>query len=209
MRALIIEDQKLLQDLVTHVLKEDLGCEIIGSYTDGESGFEAAVKHRPDLVILDMVLPKLGGATILPLLKSRLPEARVVVLSGALNSKIVRLAVAHSVHGLLTKDVTVNTLREALGQIIRGAVYYSPEAFALTREAEPQESVEEVLSNREIEVLQLVGEGYSSKEIAGMLSLSARTVESHRSRIMQKLNLRGATDMARVATQYQLVTREA
>lgn len=208
-RVIIIEDQKLLRELMVGILQGELRYEIAAQCEDGESGLEACREHQPDLVVLDLVLPKISGLGVLRQIKQRFPECGVIVVSGSLTPQSAREVTTCGANGLLTKDCAVDKLKTAFEQVGEGGVYYSPEVYRMLREAENGGSTgdpREMLSGREIEVLQLVGEGYASKEVADMLSISVRTVEAHRSNIMRKLNLRGATDMARMAVKLNLVT---
>lgn len=208
-RIVIIEDQQLLRELVTNIVVHDLHCEVVGQYDDGEKGLEACLKLQPDLVVLDLVIPGIGGLGVLRQLKQHLPEIKVVVLSGNLTPENVRLLADSGVNGIFTKDCAVDRLKDALLQVMEGGVFYSPEAYRLLRECTSginSHDPRSLLTNREVDVLQLVGEGFASKEIADKLHISVRTVEAHRSNIMRKLNLRGATDMTRMAVRLNLVS---
>lgn len=207
-RVVIIEDQKLLRELIVHTLVHELRFEVAASTEDGEAGLEACIREKPDLVILDLVLPKLSGLAVLRQLRHRLEDVKVIVLSGNLTPDVVKSVNDHGVNGLFTKDCAVERLTDAIQQVIDGGVYYSPEAFRLLRESTGAVQSSEpsaALTEREKDVLQLVGEGYASKEIADRLCISVRTVEAHRGNIMRKLKLRGATDMARMAVKLNLV----
>lgn len=208
-KIVIIEDQQLLRELIINIFQNDLNCEVAGQFNDGEKGLEACLQIQPDLVILDLVIPGIGGLGVLRQLKHHQPDMKVAVLSGNLTPENVRMLADSGVNGIFTKDCAVDRLKDAFLQVLEGGVYYSPEAYRLLRECTSginSHDPRTLLTTRETDVLQLVGEGFASKEIADKLTISVRTVEAHRSNIMRKLNLRGATDMARMAVRLNLVT---
>jgi len=213
MKAIVIEDQVLFREFVVAVLSSDFGLKVTGQYEDGEAGLEACLAQRPQLVVLDIKIKGMGGLTVFARIKDRLPDTKVVLVSAHFTQAIVKTAVDRGVNGLVSKDSSLESLKDAIGQILKGAVYYSPEAYRLLREAgcggdSDAARILERLTRREIDVLQMVGEGYSSKEIAKLFNLSARTIDAHRSNIMRKFHLRGATDMARLAVRLNLVSRD-
>jgi len=210
MNVIVIEDQILFRELIVSVLKADFGLTVAGQFEDGEAGLQACIDHQPDLVILDLKIKKLGGLTVFNRLKDLLPDTKVILVSAHFTPEIVKNTVARGANGLVTKNSTVESLKDAIGQIIKGAVYYSPEAYTLLRQPIDKDYSDslKMLTPRETDVLQMVGEGYSSKEIAQAFNLSVRTIDAHRSNIMRKLNLRGATDMTRLAVKLKLVSQD-
>lgn len=211
MKVILIEDQILFRELMVAIVKNDFGLDVIGQYEDGEDGLQACLDFNPDLVILDLKIKKLGGLTVFNRLKDRMPETKVILVSAHFTPEIVKSTVERGVNGLVTKNSTIESLKDAIGQIIKGAVYYSPEAYKLLRQPITNKDYTDslkLLTPRETDVLQMVGEGYSSKEIARSFNLSVRTIDAHRSNIMRKLNLRGATDMTRLAVKLKLVSQD-
>ncbi len=210
MNVIIIEDQILFRELMVSVLRNDFGLNVVGEYDDGESGMQACLEQKPDLVVLDLKIKKLGGLSVFNRLKDRVPDLKIVLVSAHFTPEIVKSAVERGVNGLVTKDSTFESLKDAIGQILKGAVYYAPEAYALLRQPVDKDYTNNLkkLTPRETDVLQMVGEGYSSKEIAQSFNLSVRTIDAHRSNIMRKLNLRGATDMTRLAVKLKLVSQD-
>ena len=211
MSVIVIEDQILFRELIVIVLRNDFGLNVLGEYEDGESGLAACIEQRPDLVVLDIKIKKLGGLTVFNRLKDRAPDLKVILVSAHFTPEIVKNTVERGVNGLVTKDSSVESLKDAVGQILKGAVYYSPEAYNLLRQPITNREYNDnlrMLTPRETDVLQMVGEGYSSKEIAQAFGLSIRTIDAHRSNIMRKLKLRGATDMTRLAVKLKLVSQD-
>ncbi|MBT5169098.1 MAG: response regulator transcription factor [Opitutales bacterium] len=211
MNVIIIEDQILFREFTVSILTNDFGLNVSGQYDDGESGLEACLEQRPDLVVLDIKIKKLGGLTVFNRLKDQAPDMKVIIVSAHFNPEIVKATVERGVNGLVTKNCTIESLKNAIGQILKGAVYYSPEAYNLLRQPITSKDYNdslEMLTPREKDVLQMVGEGYSSKEIAKSFGLSVRTIDAHRSNIMRKLKLRGATDMTRLAVKLKLVSQD-
>lgn len=211
MNAIVIEDQILFRELIVSVLRGDFGLNIVGQFEDGENGLAACLDQKPELVVLDLKIKGLGGLTVFNRLKDLCPETKIILVSAHFTPEIVKTAVEKGVNGLVTKNSSFDSLKDAIGQIIKGAVYYSPEAYALLRQPINNKEYTDglkMLTPRETDVLQMVGEGYSSKEIASQFNLSVRTIDAHRSNIMRKLNLRGATDMTRMAVKLKLVSQD-
>ncbi len=207
--VIIIEDQKLLSELLTGLLHDELWLKVIAECQDGLSGLETTLEKCPDMVILDLMLPKMDGTTVLRQIKQKLPETKVLTISANFTPNLVKVLAENGASGFLSKSESVAKLREAVSQVMAGGVYYCPETSKLLRDSLVQSSdsgKKPTLSKRETDVLQLVGEGYSSKEIADFLGISVRTIEAHRSNIMRKLNLRSATDMVRAAIKLNLVS---
>ncbi len=211
MNVIVIEDQILFRELIVSVLKNDFSLNVLGEYEDGESGMEACLEHRPELLVLDIKIKKLGGLAVFNRLKDRVPDMKIILMSAHFTPEIVKSTVERGVNGLVTKNSTIESLKDAVGQILKGAAYYSPEAYNLLRQPVTSKDYNDslrMLTPRETDVLQMVGEGYSSKEIAQSFGLSVRTIEAHRSNIMRKLKLRGATDMTRLAVKLKLVSQD-
>lgn len=206
--AIIIEDQKLVSELLKGILHDELWLEVIAECQDGISGLEATLEKRPDMVILDLMLPKMDGTTVLRQIKHHLPDTKVLAVSANFTPEIVKVLAENGVSGFLSKSESVAKLKEAVSHVRGGGVYYCPETSKLLRDSLIKVSGAKEktdLTKRETDVLQLVGEGYISKEIAGFLDVSVRTIEAHRSKIMRKLNLRSATDMVRSAVKLKLI----
>lgn len=172
---------------------------------------QACLDESPDLLVLDIKIKKLGGFTVFNRLKDRLPDMKIILVSAHFTPEIVKSSVDRSVNGLVTKTSSIESFKDAIGQIFKGAVYYCPEAYNLIRQPISNKDCNDslkMLTPRETDVLQVVGEGYSSKEIAQSFGLSARTIDAHHSNIMRKLKLRGATDMTRLAVKLKLVSQD-
>lgn len=211
MNVIVIEDQILFRELIVSVLRNDFNLNVLGEYEDGETGMQACLDERPDLLILDIKIKKLGGLTVFNRLKDRAPDMKIILVSAHFTPEIVKSTVERGVNGLVTKNSSIESLKDAVGQILKGAVYYSPEAYNLLRQPISNKDYNDslkMLTPRETDVLQMVGEGYSSKEIAQSFGLSVRTIDAHRSNIMRKLKLRGATDMTRLAVKLKLVSQD-
>ena len=211
MNVIVIEDQILFRELIVSFLRTDFDLNILGEYDDGETGMQACLDESPDLLVLDIKIKKLGGLTVFNRLKDRLPDMKIILVSAHFTPEIVKSSVERGVNGLVTKTSSIESFKDAIRQVLKGAVYYCPEAYNLIRQPifnkDCNESLK-MLTPRETNVLQMVGEGYSSREIAQSFGLSARTIDAHRSNIMRKLKLRGATDMARLAVKLKLVSQD-
>ncbi|MCH2387509.1 MAG: response regulator transcription factor [Opitutales bacterium] len=139
------------------------------------------------------------------------PDLKVILVSAHFIPEIVKNTFERSVNGLVAKDSSVDSLKDAVSQILKGAVYYLPEAYNLLRQPRTNREYNDslrIMTPRETDVLQMVGEGYSSKETAQAFGLSVSTIDGHRSNIMRKLKIRGATDMTRLAVKLELVSQD-
>ena len=211
MNVIVIEDQILFRELIVSFLRSDFDLNILGEYDDGETGMQACLDESPDLLVLDIKIKKLGGLTVFNRLKDRLPDMKIILVSAHFTPEIVKSSVERGVNGLVTKTSSIESFKDAIRQVLKGTVYYCPEAYNLIRQPISNKDCNDslkMLTTRENNVLQMVGEGYSSREIAQSFGLSARTIDAHRSNIMRKLKLRGATDMARLAVKLKLVSQD-
>ena len=211
MSVIVIEDQILLRELIVSFLRTDFDLNILGEYDDGETGMQACLDEIPDLLVLDIKIKKLGGLTVFNRLKDRMPDIKIILVSAHFTPEIVKSSVERGVNGLVTKNSSIESFKDAIGQVLKGAVYYCPETYNLIRQPISNKDCSDslkMLTPRETDVLQMVGEGYSSKEIAQLFGLSVRTIDAHRSNIMRKLKLHGATDMTRLAVKLKLVSQD-
>ncbi len=189
-------------------MRDELWLQVVAECADGVSGLEMTLEKKPDMVILDLMLPRMDGTTVLRQIKHHQPNIKVLTISANFTPEIVKTLAENGANGFISKGESLAKLKEAVTHVIGGGVYYCPETSRLLRESliqAPNAKSKPTLSKRETDVLQLVGEGYSSKEIANLLGISVRTIEAHRTNIMRKLGLRSATDMVRTAVKLKLV----
>jgi DNA-binding NarL/FixJ family response regulator len=196
-RVLIAEDHKMMREGLRALLEDKLGHQCVAEASDGYEAINKASAVHPDIVIMDIGLPNLNGIEATRQIKSQHPEIEVVVLSmHATRNYIVQLLQAGA-SAYLLKDSAVEDLAAALAAVSKGGMYLSPAittAAALKNEAAAvsAKTVAEMqrLTRRELQVLQLIADGQSTKEIAAILEVSVKTIETHRKQIMDKLGIR-------------------
>jgi DNA-binding NarL/FixJ family response regulator len=204
----VIEDEVLLRDLVLDLLKSHRDLNVVGSSTDGKEGLKDCLRFRPQLVILDVRLPSLNGVEIAQQLKTEFPAMKILVFSGAFNLGILKRLMVTRVNGIIEKAAGLEEMQKAINAVVSGQSYYSPSIVERMPELlTAREDVQklDLLTPREREVMQLIAEGYTTKEVAGKLNISARTADVHRTHIMQKLEVHNVAGLTRMAVAYGLV----
>ena len=198
----IIEDETLLRDFIRDLVEEKLQLNVIGVSGNGHEALEQCLNLRPDLVLLDLALPNLNGQEIIRRLKKQAPRTRILVSSAHLEAPLVKQVMSAGAEGYIEKTVPLEEFCKAIESILKGHNYYSQRVIDLMRSimTKPEErSAIEDLTNRERQVLQLVAEGLKSKQVAERLNISEKTAETHRAKVMKKLNLDNAVKLARFA----------
>jgi two-component system response regulator NreC len=214
LRVLIADDHALVREGVRHVLESARGVEVVGEAEDGAQAVALATALIPDVVVLDLTMPQLSGLQVLTQLRDVVPSARVLVLSIHDDEEYVLQSVRGGALGYLRKDSSPAELREAVRRVgAREPHFAAPVATKLAdalRNEGQRDAVDariERLTTRERDVLVEIAAGATNKEIAGRLSISVRTVESHRESVMRKLELRGVANLTRFAIDAGLLRR--
>ncbi len=205
-RVLVADDHSVVRKGLRTFLSLDPELEIIGEASDGEEAVKMAHQLRPDVVLMDIKMPKLDGIGATTIIRKELPDTEVIALTSVLEDASVVGAVRAGAIGYLLKDTEADELCRAIKAAAAGQVQLSPQAAArLMREVRTPEESPETLSERETDVLRLLAQGYSNKEIAQELSLSEKTVKTHVSNILQKLHLSVRTQAAVYALRQKIV----
>lgn len=205
-RVLIVDDHVLLRQALAHVLARSPGIEVVGHADNGREATTAAGKIRPDVVLMDMVMPGLNGIDATRQILRSQPKCRVLILSAHSDDERVTQALEAGAAGYLLKSADAEELVLAIRTVHGGGQYLAAEVGHDLPPA-PVSPIAE-LTEREREVLQLVAEGRSNSEIAEELTLSIKTVEVHRANVMHKLQAPSHTDVIRYAIQGGLVGLE-
>jgi DNA-binding NarL/FixJ family response regulator len=204
-RILLVEDHQVLRDGLKSLLQRSAEFIVVAEAGDGVSALDLAKELQPDIVVMDLWLPRLSGVEATRRIVAACPRCKVLVLSQRDGASAVHQALEAGAAGYVVKTSSVDQLLTA-ARAVRDGQRYLP--AALERDpsgASGPGSRLSVLSGREIEVLQLIGEGYSSRRIAETLGISERTVDAHRANIMSKLGAHKATDLVRLAIREGLI----
>ncbi len=209
MRILVADDHSLFRDGLVSLL-EAAGFEVVGQVGEGASAVEAALRLRPDVVLLDITMPGTNGLDALRQIRAAWPEAQVVILTASDDEASLFEAVEAGARGYLLKNLNADEFVEMLNGLARGeaAMTRRTTARLMTGLAHHQQSAvasPEALTEREVTLLKLMVQGLSNKEIAQALSLSENTVKYHVKHILQKLGAQNRTEAAVQALQFGLL----
>lgn len=215
MRVLIADDHTLVRAGIRALVERIPGMTVVGETGDGREAFDLLEKQRPDLALIDITMPGLNGLEIAGRAANASPKTKVVILSMHAGEAYVAQALRAGVAGYLLKDAAAAELEVALSAVARGETYLSP---AISRQVvdgylraagggEPEPLAG--LTGRQREILQLVAEGHPTKEIAALLGVSVKTVESHRAQIMERLDIHDVPGLVRFAIRAGLVSPES
>jgi len=212
-RVLLVEDHALVRSGIRRLLGDMPGVEVVGEASDGREAVDLVEGLRPDVVLMDITMPGLNGLGALSQIVRVDPAVRVVMLSMHDNEEYVAHALRGGAAGYLLKTAGPAELELCIRAVARGASYLSPEVSRyivsdFVRGGATERSSLERLTPRQIEIVQLVAEGHSNREIADILGLSIKTVETHRGQLMQRLELHDAAGIVRYAIRTGLVTAE-
>ena len=208
-RVLVADDHRIVREGLVRILEEAPDCDVVAQAGDGMEAVEVARATLPDVVVLDLSMPRLSGLESLRRIRREAPRARVLVLTVHEESEYVVAALAAGATGYLLKDSAAEELLEAVRLLHQGQGYLGPQAALAVaggirspaRVMDPYGS----LTPREREVFHLVADGLTIKEIAHRLGISSKTAENHRSRLLAKLELRNAAELVRYAARRGLL----
>lgn len=199
-RVLVVEDQSVVREGVMAILSLQDDMEVVGEAIDGIAAVELARKTKPDVILLDMVMPRQDGLTTIPMLKEFVPDARILVLTSFAESNRVYQAIRSGALGYMLKDTTRMQLLQAIRDVAKGQASIHPSiALKVIHEIDhPTEpsSMTETLTRREMETLRLIARGLSNQEIAAELVVHERTIAKYVSSILNKLHLANRTQAA-------------
>ncbi len=199
-RVLIADDHAIVREGLRSLLETESGMELAGEAVDGEEAVAHARAVRPDVILLDLMMPRLDGIAAIGEIKREQPDARILVLTSFAEDEKVFAAIKAGALGYLLKDSSPQELLQAIREVARGESSLHPTiARKVLRElSRPPElpATPEPLTARELDVLRLVAQGLSNQEIAGRLALSERTARTHVSQILAKLQLANRTQAA-------------
>ena len=215
-KIVIAEDHKILREGLKSLLRTIDDLDIVGEAADGLEAIRCVENYHPELLLLDLSMPKMNGISVIRDIKSRFPETKILVLTIHESEDYILESFHSGLDGYCLKDANYSELLIAIRSVLDGKTYLSPSisekvlaGFLDDRKTLKSRSSWDMITQREREVLKLVGEGYKNKEIADYLCISVKTVEKHRSNIMRKLDVHTSSALTAIAIEKGLVTRTA
>lgn len=216
-RVMIADDHAILRAGLRMLVNAQTDMEVVSEAADGEKAVQTARETKPDVALLDLTMPRVGGMKALQQIARDCGEVRVLVLTMHDDPAYLRAAMAFGASGYLLKRAVDAELIAAIRAVYRGGVYVDPRLASVLvddmREKGSAKSVparpSNILSRRELQVLRLVARGYTSAEIAKQVFVGVKTIETYRSRFAEKLGLRTRSDVVRFAVQMGLLTPES
>lgn len=209
-RVLIADDHGLIRAGLKATLEKEPGITVCAEASDGQAALDLLDSAKPEVVIFDVTMPRLGGFEALERIRESHPQIKVILLSIHGDAPFVQSAVALGAKGYILKSGPITDINAGVKAVAAGETYLSP---SIAREvvdqlyapASDDKNPPVSLSNREREVLHQIAEGASAKEIANALRISTKTVEAHRTSLMRKLKVRKATELVRYALRHGLI----
>ena len=211
-RILLVDDHQIVLDGIGHVINNQPDMEVIGTARDGHSAITTARQLRPDVIIMDIGIPGLNGIEATRRIIAENEKIRVIGLSVQVDPKFVTEMLQAGAKGYLPKDAHFSELVTALHTVMQNKRYLSPlvtdgvleDYLGGKRHLKGKDS--HTLTSKEVEVLQLIAEGCSSKQIAAKLNISARTADTHRNNILHKLKLGGIAELTKYALRHGFIS---
>jgi len=212
-RVLIVDDHTLVRDGIRALLTLVADVEVVGEAANGKEAMEKVKELAPDVVLMDLAMPIMGGLEATRRIRREFPGTKVLALTQYDDSEYVVPVIEAGASGFVTKMAAFSELASAIQAVYRGDSFLSPSAAAaLVDEYQQKATVEEkkdpyqLLTDREREVLKLVVEGHTTREIADMLVVSPKTVEWYKASLMKKLNIHNKTDLIKFAIRKAVIT---
>lgn len=211
-KLLIVDDHPIVRRGLRMCLGQQSGIEILGEAGDGREALNLAHQLKPEVILMDIDMPQMNGLAVTDLLRREMPEVKVLILSMYSNTDYVMRIIQCGARGFVLKESAPEEVLQAIQAVHAGASHFSPEVARVALNQVVKGNNNEAsapltrLTNREREVLHYIAEGFSNKEIACQLNIGVRTVETHRERIMRKLDIHSIAGLTRFAIQQGLVS---
>ncbi len=202
-RIVLADDQLLVRAGIRALLETLPGYAVAAECADGHTALAEVERHLPGVVLLGIAMPGPSGIEIARMLRQRDPTVRILILSSIDRQEVVEQALEAGVNGYLLKDFVLDELQQALSAVLADESFLSPKISDFTRSTV---SADELLTPRQTEILRLVANGRTTKEIGRTLGISPKTVEFHRARLMQRIGVHDVTGLTRYAVQHGLVS---
>lgn len=199
-RVLIVDDHPMVAEGIRAILETYDDIRVIGMLANGQEAIEAAPALAPDVILLDLNMPRMGGLTATELLLERLPETRILILSMHDSAEYIATALRHGAMGYVLKDVPIEEVKLAIDRVMAGERYLCTGATASLNPGTADGR--EPLTGREQTILLELAQGRSNKDVAAALDISVRTVETHRKNIKRKLGIASTAGLTRYALEH-------
>jgi DNA-binding NarL/FixJ family response regulator len=213
-RIVIAEDHTILREGLRMLLASNPEFEVVAEAEDGLEAIRAAENHKPDLILMDLSMPRMNGMGAIQEIKKQVPNAKILVLTVHKTEEYILTTLKAGADGYILKDATHSELMLAIENIFSGKSYLSPgisekviEGYLEGRRTIKTSSSWDTLTQREREILKMIAEGYKNKDIADYLCISAKTVEKHRANLMKKLDLHSASSLTAFAMEKGLIAK--
>ena len=210
-KLVIIDDHDMVRQGIASVIQTFDHCEILGTASSGKEGLELIKEYNPDIALIDIIMPDMNGIEVAKKIKREYEDVKVLILSMEVSSEYVKSAFQNQVDGYLPKNADIKLLIEAIETIAQGEKYYDEKIkeyifkFFIGDDAMEIPKIDQ-LSEREVQVLKLIAEGISNKNIGETLFISPKTVEAHRNNILKKLHLHSTADLVKFAIAKKLTS---
>jgi DNA-binding NarL/FixJ family response regulator len=213
-RIVIAEDHTILREGLRALLSANPVFDIVGEAEDGRDAIRCVEKSKPDIVLMDLSMPRMNGLGAIKEIKKISPETKILVLTVHRTEEYIHTTLQAGADGYLLKDATLSELMVAVNNVLEGKPYLSPgvsekviEGYLDGRKGAGASSSWDTLTQREREILKLIAEGYKNKDIADYLCISVKTVEKHRANLMKKLDLHNVSALTAFAMDKGLISR--
>ncbi|WP_170449700.1 response regulator transcription factor [Ruegeria arenilitoris] len=199
-RVLIVDDHPMVAEGIQSILESFDDIKVVGTLGNGRDAVDQAAHLQPDVILMDLNMPGLGGLSATELILEQLPDTRILILSMHDSPEYISTALSHGAKGYVLKDVPTDEIKQAIDAVMRGERYLCTGAIG---SLEPKEdAAREALTGREQTILLELAQGKSNKEVALALDISVRTVETHRKNIKRKLGISSTAGLTRYALEH-------
>ena len=212
-KIILADDHQIVRDGIKALLEKENNIKIIDEAADGEELLDKVKQHKPDIVLMDISMPKISGIEATKILSAKNPDVKVLILSMYLNEDFILNAIKSGAKGYLPKNTTKTELIEAINTINSGNEFFSQKVSSVIinsyvkkeKNEDEKKYITKNLTAREIQIFKLFAEGYTNKEIADKLFISIRTVESHKNHIMKKFELKNTVQLIKFALKNKII----